>query len=145
MEWHEKLDMLVAINQRHKVLGFRDGESKFIGESAVDGYHSVGYNRKRGDMLFAGGNHSRRKVSLIGPDGKIRNLRDAPFDISIRNASVTYDPKSGNYLIMLRNQRQMYELSPDLDEWRLAKEWGEPEWPFGRHGHSITHNVNVIP
>jgi hypothetical protein len=135
MEWNEKLDMLIAINGGHKVIGFRNGESKIIGESAVDGYHSVGrYNRKRGDMLFAGGNKSRRKVSLIGSDGSIRNLRDAPIDISIRNASLTYDARSGNYLIMLREQRQMYEFDPDLDEWRFVKEWGRSDWPFGSNG-----------
>jgi hypothetical protein len=135
MEWHERLDMLIAINRGHRMVSFRDGESRSMGKSAVDGYHSVGrYNRKRGDMLFAGGNDSLRKISLIAADGSIRNLQDAPFDIVIKNASLTYDPVSGNYLVMLREQRQMYEFNPDRDEWRLARAWREPEWPFGRHG-----------
>lgn len=135
MEWHEKLDMLIAINPGHEVVAFRDGETKVLGKSAVHGYHSVGrYNRTRGEMLFAGGNQSRRKVSSIAHDGKIRDHRDAPFDISIGNASLTYDPLTGNYLVMLGKQRQLYEYDPDREEWRLAGEWNEAVWPFGPYG-----------
>jgi hypothetical protein len=135
IEWHEKLDMLITITRGHKMVSFRNGELKSMGYSAVDGYHSVGcYNRKRGDMLFAGGNQSLRKIDLVDASGKLHSFKDAPIDISIKNASLTYDPQSGNYLIVLRTQRQIYEFNPDRDEWRLAREWTEAEWPFGPHG-----------
>lgn len=135
MEWHEKLDMLIAINRGHQMVSFRNGELKPLGESAVDGYHSVGrYNRKRGDMLFAGGNESPRKLELIDAAGKVRRFKDAPIDISIKNTSLTYDPQSGNYLFVLRTQRQIHEFDPDRDQWRLVREWSSADWPFGKYG-----------
>ncbi len=135
MEWHEGLDMLIAITRGHNRVGFREGVLKSMGDSAVDGYHSVGrYNRKRGDMLFAGGNYSLRKLELLGSDGTVRTFKDAPIDVSIKNTSLSYDPLSGNYLFVLRDQRQIYEFNPDRDEWRLAREWSASDWPFGAYG-----------
>lgn len=135
MENHEGIDVLLAINRGGQLIGYRDGKSWEIERVGVDGYHSVGrYNRKRGDMLFAGGNASKRKLVLIGRQGKTRNLRDAPFDIVIKNASLTYDPESGNYLVMLRTERELHEFDPDREEWRLVRKWNESQWPFGRHG-----------
>lgn len=135
MEWHETLDMLIAINQGYEVVGFRDREAKVLGKAAVHGYHSVGrYNRRRGDMLFAGGNHSRQKVSSITREGKIKNHRDAPFAISIGHSSLTYDPISGNYLLMQGKELKLYEYDPSREEWRLAGDWSKGGWPFGEYG-----------
>lgn len=135
MEHHEGTDTLLAINRGGQLIGYRDGKSWEIERVVVDGYHSVGrYNRARGDMLFAGGNASARKLVLVGRDGRTRSLRDAPFDIVIKNASLTYDPKSGNYLVMLRQERELHELDPDRDEWKLVRKWNESQWPFGRNG-----------
>lgn len=135
MEWHETLDVLVAINRGGQRVVFRPGETEVVSRSVVDGYHSVGrYNRKRGDMLFAGGNKSRRLLELFDKEGKVQRFRDAPIEISIQNTSLTYDPESGNYLFILRRERELHEFSPELDEWRLAKKWSEGEWPFGKHG-----------
>lgn len=135
MEWHEALDALIAINPGGKMVAFRGGATNAIGQSAVDGYHSVGrYNRTRGDMLFAGGNASRRALELLERGGRVRRFREAPIDISIQNASLTYDPVSGNYLVMLRRERELHEFDPDRDEWRLAGKWDRDEWPFGTHG-----------
>lgn len=132
MEWHETLDKLIAIKQGHEVMAFRDGETKKLGEAGVHGYHSVGrYNRTRGDMLFAGGNKSGEKVSLISRDGKIVEKRDAPFRLSIGNSSLTYDPISGNYLLVRGKERKLYEYDPDRDEWRVAGDWSAGGWPFG--------------
>lgn len=133
MEWHEGVDKLVAVNPGHEVVGFRDGAAAALGRAAVHGYHSVGrYNRSRGDMLFAGGNQSPRKLTVVTRTGAIEDRGDAPFDITIKHASLTYDPASGNYLLMRGNVRQLYEYQPDRDEWRLAADWGEAGWPFSR-------------
>lgn len=132
MEWHETIDMLVAIGSGHDVIGFRDREAKALGKAAVHGYHSVGrYNRKRGDMLFAGGNNSSQKVTLIDHDGRIVERHDAPVPLSIGNSSLTYDPVSGNYLLLHGKERKLYEFDPDRDEWRLARDWSNGGWPFG--------------
>lgn len=138
MAWHEKLDKLVAVSPGHQVHAFRDGEWVVLGQSAVHGYHSLGrYNRKRGDMLVAGGNESLRKVDLIDGQGHIRAMPDAPFDISIKDTALTYDPVGGNYLILRRNTRQLYELDPDRREWRLAADWNAGGWPFGQYGYHV--------
>lgn len=135
MEWHESLDMLVAIVSGHDVKGFRDGKTTTLGKAAVHGYHSVGrYNRKRGDMLFAGGNESRQKVTLISRDGTIKNHSDVPFPVTIASSSLTYDPVSGNYLLVRGEERQLYEYDPDSGEWRLAGDWSRGGWPFGSYG-----------
>lgn len=134
MEWHETLDMLVAIKPSHEVVGFRDTNARTFGKSGVHGYHSLGrYNRTRGDMLFAGGNNSPKSVSMIGRDGKVIEKRDAPFRFSIGNSSLTYDPVSGNYLLMRGKERRLYEYDPEGDEWRVAKDWSNGDWPFGSY------------
>ncbi len=138
MQWHERLDALVAVSTGHEVYAFRDGRWDLLGQAAVHGYHSLGrYNRKRGDMLVAGGNESLRKVDLIDAAGKIHAMPDAPFDISIKDHALTYDPVSGNYLVLRRNQRQLYEFSPDAKAWRLAADWSEGGWPFGKYGFQV--------
>lgn len=134
MEWHEALDMLVAVKPPHDVIGFREGVVNAIGKAGVHGYHSVGrYNRRRGDMLFAGGNESLQKVSIITAGGEIVEQPDAPFPISIRHSSLTYDPASGNYLLVRGKEREIYEYSPAQGEWRLAGSWERGAWPFGAY------------
>ncbi len=138
MQWHERLDALVAVSTGNEVYAFRDGRWDSLGKSAVHGYHSLGrYNRKRGDMLVAGGNESLRKVDLIDAAGKIHAMPDAPFDISIKDHALTYDPVSGNYLVLRRDQRQLYEFNPDAKEWRLAADWSAGGWPFGKYGFQV--------
>ncbi|THF61608.1 hypothetical protein [Pseudothauera rhizosphaerae] len=132
MEWHYGLDRLVALGRGGHLFAFRDGEWTRMGRSAVDGYHSLArFNAKRGDMLVAGGNDSPRKVDLIDGKGTVRHLRDAPFDMLIKNTDLSYDPVSGNYLVFWSGGRVMYELDPERDEWRLAAEWNAITWPFG--------------
>lgn len=135
MEWHEKIDRLVALNYDYQFVTFRDGETQVLGKGSVHGYHSVGrYNRKRGDMLFAGGNKSRDKVTVIDSQGAIHIHKDAPFTISIGRSSLTYDPVSGNYLVMSGRERKLYEYQPDRQEWRVAGDWSAGGWPFGEFG-----------
>lgn len=135
MEWHESLDMLIAIPRGHEVKAYRDGKTLTLGKAAVDGYHSLGrYNRTRGDMLFGGGNKSSQKISSISKDGSIRDHHDAPFPFTIGNSSLTYDPVSGNYLLLRAKERELYEYDPDREEWRLAGDWSAGGWPFGAYG-----------
>jgi hypothetical protein len=129
--WHHGLDMLVG-TFGGKLYGFRDGQWKPLGQTAVDGYHSSAkFNPKRGDMLFIGGSKSKRSVDVILPDGQIRHMKDAPFDFTIRSDDLTHDPITGNYLVLHRD-RLLWEYQPELDEWRIAldmRDDGKP-WPF---------------
>jgi hypothetical protein len=129
--WHYGLDLLVGTVDG-KLYGFRDGQSKQLGQTAVDGHHSSAkYNPKRGDMLFIGGNKSRRSVDLVSANGQIRHMKDAPFGFGISSDDLTHDPISGNYLVLHRD-RVLWEYQPDLDEWRIALDMrdGGATWPF---------------
>lgn len=135
MEWHEALDRLVALDRGGKIYVLQDGQFEPYGQAGVDGYHSVGrYNRTRREMLFAGGNNSPHSLTAIDENGRIRQFDPAPFAISIKNVSLTYDPVGGNYLFFLREQRMLYEFDPDRGRWRLVREWKAEEWPFGEFG-----------
>jgi len=145
MEWHYGLDMLVAVARSHKVFGFRDGNWKLLGKGSVEGYHSVAqYNPVRRDMMAAGGNNSLRSVDIIDADGAIHVKRDAPFDIAIKNDSLSYDPQSGNYLMLRLKQRELYEYDPDRDEWRLAAHWGASDWPFGNFYSAVPIEIDEL-
>lgn len=133
--WHEALDQLVGTDN-HGVHGFRDGHWQPLGRTAVHGYHSSSrYNPRRKDMLFIGGNESRRTVDLLTADGAIKHMRDAPFDFTIRADDLTYDPVSGRYLVLLRD-RTLWEYDADRDEWHLARDMrgAAQGWPFGSGG-----------
>ena len=134
MDWHYGLDMLVGLagNELH---GFREGQWFPLGQATVHGYHSSAqYNPLRKDMLFIGGNHSRQNVDILTADGTLHRMADAPFVFGISQDSLTYDPLSGNYLVLHRDRR-LWEYNPDLDEWKVARDFNGPSsgWPFGRH------------
>lgn len=133
IDWHDGLDMLVgAVGGR--LYGFRDGQFKPLGQTAVDGRHSSAkFNPKRGDMLFIGGNKSLRSVDLLSADGRIRHMKDAPFEFSIRSDDLTHDPITGNYLVRHRDH-VLWEFQPDMDEWRIALDMREEGWPFRQGG-----------
>ena len=142
MEWHYGLDMLTAVrgcgggSNNHRVHGFRDGDWTSLGQSSVHGYQSnAQYNPVRNDMLVVGGNSSPRRVEIIQADGSIRAMRDAPFDITISRHRLTYDPSSGNYLVLHYTARSLYEYNPDNDDWQLVRDWTGGGWPFGTYGY----------
>ena len=134
IDWHYGLDMLVGL-ANHDLHGFREGQWFPRGRADVHGYHSSAqYNSVRNDMLFIGGNHSRRNVNVLNAEGGLLRMADAPFDFGISQDSLTYDPLSGNYIVLHRDRR-LWEYNPDRDEWRVARDFNEPDsgWPFGRY------------
>lgn len=135
IDWHEELDMLVGVFE-NKLYGFRGGKWAFLGKTAVHGRHSSAkYNSRRGDMLFIGGNRSRRSVDVLTADGKVRHMKDAPFDFGISADDLAHDPITGNYLVLHRD-RVLWEYQPDRDEWRMARDMRSTgtEWPFAHGG-----------
>ena len=132
IEWHYGRDMLVGL-AGHELHGFRDGQWFSLGSAAVHGYHSSAqYNPVRNDMLFIGGNHSRQNVDILDAHGRLHRMADAPFGFGISQDNLTYDPLSGNYLVLHRDRR-LWEYNPDLDEWKVARDFSESSsgWPFG--------------
>ena len=131
IEWNDSIDMLVNLD-RHVLVGFRDGVTYPLGDSPVDGYHSSArFNKKRGDMLMIGGNYSKNTVALMRADGTVEQRADAPFGFSINTGDLTYDPVTGNYIVV-GPSREAWEYSPDLDEWRnfIPLATSPTDWPW---------------
>lgn len=142
LEWHETLGGLVTVVRGH-AWAFDGTEWRDLGASAVDGYHSSArYNEVRGDLLAIGGNHSRSDVTLIDAEGLISTRAVAPFEFGISGDNLTYDPLTGNYLVL--EARRLWEYDPDLDEWRLAEDWTEGGWPFGPYGGKVPHPIDEL-
>lgn len=138
VEWHDTLDMLVSL-ENGTLTGWRDGQVFQLGASPVDGYHSaLRYNKIRGDMLMMGGNASLRTVALMLPDGSVEQRAAAPFDFSISTRNLTYDPVSGNYIVTTA-EREIYEYSPDLNEWRMVAPAAtvRADWPLDWYMHNV--------
>jgi hypothetical protein len=67
-------------------------------------------------------------VIVLGKEGKIKQLKDCPVDLSIRGSKITVDPVSGCYLIL--SKRQFYELDSAKNEYRLIEDFNKTSWPF---------------
>ena len=136
IDWHEGLDLLIGLHE-NEVHGFRDGHWYRLGTSNVHGYHSSAkFNPKRNEMLFIGGNHSRRSASILDGQGRIQAAPEVPFEFSISRDNLTYDPESGHFLVLRQNHRELWEFEPDSGQWQLAMTMDDEEhtWPFSRHG-----------
>ena len=154
--YHEGLDGLLVISSLNSVLGvaiWRNGDSEWtwLAETGHHAHHAhMTYNRVRGDALILGGNSNPEKVTLINADGSITAMQDRPDTVDgyalrfgMQSRHLSYDPISGNYLMLDRDsKRVMWEYSPDLDEWRVGKDWASgqshsDDWPGPYYGHPI--------
>ena len=124
--YHPDIGRLVAISRNGEVRAW-DPEKNTVttlpGRNPEQtGRHGQGvYNAVRKEvMLWAGDNG--RQVTLVTAEGVAVAKSDAPDEVNggARNSSLflTYDPLSGNYLTY--GGRELWEYSPDQDEWRLA-------------------------
>ena len=141
IDFHEGLDAVVGV-WNYTLFRFKEGGWSTINSAFHRGHHTnVLYNRVRGDMIIVGGNHTPSTVALLDAGGSLRLMQEAPFDFTAQHHILSYDPQSGNYLVMHRKDYTIWEYSPGLDEWRLARDWradaGDP-WPFGPYfGHLL--------
>ena len=146
IEWHEALGHLIFIRDHH-IYGFVDGRWEDHGRMDVHGYHSSAqYNRTRKEMLFMGGNESPTRVSILDAKGVIHNLGDMPFKQAMSKTSLTYDPVSGNYLVLRMGEvRELWELDPEQDQWKLVSDWKKKgDWPFDRWGGVVPVPVDDL-
>lgn len=111
-----------------------------LGESPVDGYHSMfRHNPFREEVLLAGGNNQPKTVARLKKDGTVERLKDAPVRMSIGSDKVTIDPGSGRYLIWAGEKDQpkkLYEFDSDRNQYKLVKEFGA-NWPFRRYAMPV--------
>ncbi len=145
IEWHEALGQLIYIRDHH-VYGYVGDNWKDYGRMDVHGYHSnAQYNRVRKEMLFMGGNASPQKVSILDASGRIRNLDNVPFKQAMSKTSLTYDPVSGDYLVLRSGEmRELWQLDAEQGSWQLIRNWDEDDWPFDRWGGIVPVPVDEL-
>ena len=141
IDFHEGLDAVIGVSD-YTLFRFKDGVWSTLNSAFHRGHHTnMLYNRVRGDMIIVGGNDTPNTVAIVGADGSVQVMREAPFSFSAQHHSLSYDPQTGNYLVLHRKDYTIWEYSPDRDEWRLARDWGAEEvdpWPFGPYfGHIL--------
>ncbi|QDU31842.1 hypothetical protein ETAA8_70020 [Anatilimnocola aggregata] len=109
-----------------------------LGPINVHGYHSLGrHNPLRHEVLFAGGNESKRALTRLTKAGKLENLKEFPEDLNIRFDKLTVDPLSGKYLILRTNEKRLLEYDSDSQQTRLVDDFTTTPWPFGRYDQPI--------
>jgi hypothetical protein len=148
MAWHRGLGKLVLLDRTgrgHQLWAFDGKAWSKLGLSNAEGHHSqMQYNEKRGDLLIAGGSKSKRKMDLLTADGALKPLPDAPFDMTIRNSDLTYDPQSGNYLYMRQEKKELWELDPKTWLWEKVATWTDESWPFGQFGYLVPAQIDQL-
>ncbi|WP_068808209.1 hypothetical protein [Thauera phenolivorans] len=148
MEWHRGMKKLILLDRTgkgHRLWAFDGKAWKDLGRSNVHGYHSqMQYNEKRGDLLIAGGTHTLRKVDLLTKDGELKHLPDAPFKMGIRNSDLVYDPVSGDYLYLITEARELWEMNPETAEWKRVRTWTDESWPFGKYGYVVPAPIDDL-
>lgn len=120
-------------NGKQGILFFSEETQKWenLGPVPVHGYHSLGrHNPFREEVLLAGGNESPRVVVILKKDGPAQRMKDAPFDLTIRQAIITVDPVSGRYLLMDPPSKKLYEFDSKTDAYRLIDDFTTTAWPF---------------
>ena len=139
MEYHEGLRALLILGN-HDLYQFDGSGWRTIAQVDNHGHHAnMIYNRTRRELIIVGGNRSRRTVTLMDERGQKFRMADAPFDWRAQHHVLSYDPRSGNYLVLHRRERVLWEYSPAHDQWLIARQWPEPhDWPFGNfYGHVL--------
>lgn len=136
IEWHEGLNQLIYIRS-NTVYGLDHDNWISHGTTAVEGhFSSAQYNRTRDEMLFIGG--SPAHVSLLDAQSAVEDLNDAPFEFGLSDSSLTYDPRTGNYLVFIAKEDGiLWELDPGLDEWRIAPDTIGNGRPFDFSGSIV--------
>jgi len=121
---------------RDGVRFFREADQAWenLGSVDVHGYHSLGrHNPLREEVLLAGGNDSPRTVVRVRKNERIERLNDSPVALNIRHDKLTVDPLSGRYLILLSDEKRLYEFDSNTNAYRLVDDFTETPWPFGRY------------
>lgn len=131
IEYFSAMDGLILLAPKTWVL--KTGSQKWepVGDSPVDGYHSlIRHNPYRSEILMAGGNQQPRTVARITKAGKIEKLKDFPSDLSVRSDRITVDPLTGNYLILEDESKKLYEFNPDKSGYVPVENF---KYPYGKY------------
>ncbi len=145
IEYFSATDSLIVLAKQVWAFDLAKREWIALGESPVDGYHSMfRHNPFRNEVLMAGGNNSPTTVARLRKDGTIQRLKDCPVKLSVGSDKVTIDPVSGRYLIMGGGKdepKKMYEFDSDKNEYRLVEPF-MAGWPYNRYAMPV---VAFIP
>jgi hypothetical protein len=140
IEYFSARNSLVVLGKQIVEFDKERREWHSLGDSPVDGYHSMfRHNPFREEVLMGGGNQQPRTLARLKKDGTIERLKDAPVPMGIGSDKVTIDPASGRYLIWAGNKGEpkgLYEFDSDRNEFRKIEEFAAG-WPFGRYAMPV--------
>ena len=98
---------------------------KLVEKLPMGPYHNVAmYSAVHKIVLFGGGNNSKDLYKLDA-EGKITELKPAPFDVGINTAVITTEPVSGEFLV-LNKEDKFYSYNPAKDAWEELATEGMP-------------------
>jgi RNA polymerase sigma factor (sigma-70 family) len=127
------------------------GAERVLGKASVGLHGVMEYNPVYKAVLVGGGGGVKggpREVSLVTPEGKIRELKPLPVSVNcIATSKLMCDPVSGEYIVQeplkrrSKKERKVYALHPVLNEW---KEIPGLRFPLGVAVPVSTYGVIMI-
>lgn len=144
-EFFTAMDGLVCISRQPEAgaLCFYSNEKKTwskLGVTPVHGYHSMTrHNPFKQEVLLAGGNDCKA-VFLLSKDGTLNRMKDFPLEVdkfTVRATTITVDPLSGRYLIMVPGNK-FVEFDSTTNEYRLIDDFTKTPWPFYKYDGTVT-------
>lgn len=141
MAFHEGLDKLLLLHRGRLHQLSQDQWTAYKSLDHQEKHANMIYNRARDELLIVGGRNTERKLSIVAQDGTVHRMDDMPFRWRAQHHVLSYDPGSGNYLVLHRKSTELWEYHPGRDQWHLARNWrndNPADWTFGRHyGHTL--------
>lgn len=111
-----------------------------LGVTPVHGYHSMArHNPFKQEVLLAGGNDCRAVV-ILKKNGTLKRMKDFPLEVdkfTVRATTITVDPLSGRYLIMVPGNK-FVEFDSEANEYRLIDDFTQTPWPFYKYDGTVT-------
>ncbi len=135
IEYFAAMDGLVILGRQAWLFSNQRQKWECLGNSPVDGYHSLfRHNPFRDEVLMGGGNNNRQVLARLTKAGKIERLKDLPRPFAVSADKFTIDPASGRYLMLGftgADPMQAFEFDSDKNEYR-AVDAISTQWPYKR-------------
>ncbi len=142
--------LFVANTQGGSAYLFKDATREWITLAKglpATGLHSFAeYSPVHEVMIFGGGGggDAARRLFKCDADGKVTQLKDAPFPLGVRNAITAADPVSGDFLVFNR-RGEFYVYDVTADAWTRQEGDDPPIFSPTRVADDRTWHVNATP
>jgi len=113
------------------------------------GYHVFSeYNHRHKLVWFGGGKNNDKSHYALYADGRIKKFSQAPISLGVGKALHTYDPLTGNLIVLDLKTKHLWEFNVGKDEWKVIKDVNGA-WPPMQKGAWLAvpineYNVNLF-